>query len=322
MNLIDATTIPRLTPLIGGVSSDIWKVDLPAGPLCLKRALPQLKVAARWEAPIERNRFEWAWMREAERIAPGSVPPLVAEDAEAGCFAMKFLDPATHPLWKTQLRNGDVSMSTVRAVGERLAAIHAATAGRDDIATQFRTDDIFVAIRLEPYLLATAERHADLAAPLRELAERTAATKRALVHGDVSPKNILVGPEGPVFLDAECAWYGDPAFDLAFCLNHLLLKCLWTPRATERFLDAFDTLAACYLDGVDWEPRAALEQRAARLLPGLSLARIDGNSPVEYVTEDADRDRVRAPARPLLRQPVATLAAIRSAWTDTLGACP
>ena len=111
-------------------------------------------------------------------------------------------------------------------------------------------------------------------------------------------------------------------FDLAFCLNHLLLKCLWTPRATERFLDAFDTLAACYLDGVDWEPRAALEQRAARLLPGLFLARIDGKSPVEYVTEDADRDRVRATARPLLRQPVATLAAIRSAWTDTLGACP
>ena len=68
------------------------------------------------------------------------------------------------------------------------------------------------------------------------LSRLTLATKLTLVHGDVSPKNILIGPDGPIFLDAECAWYGDPAFDLAFCLNHMLLKCLWTPRAAARFL--------------------------------------------------------------------------------------
>ncbi len=59
------------------------------------------------------------------------------------------------------------------------------------------------------------------------LSAGTLAAKIALVHGDVSPKKVPAGPRGPVFLDAECAWYGDPAFDLAFCLNHLLLKCLW-----------------------------------------------------------------------------------------------
>src|SRR3546814_8703169 len=109
--------------------------------------------------------------------------------------------------------------------------------------TLFRsTDSIFHAIRLEPYLLATARAHPDRAAALESVAAETAATKRALVHGDVSPKNILVGPAGPVLLDAECAWYGDPAFDLAFCLNHLLLKCLWIPAAAPRFLVAFDAL--------------------------------------------------------------------------------
>ncbi|MEZ5669788.1 MAG: phosphotransferase [Alphaproteobacteria bacterium] len=76
------------------------------------------------------------------------------------------------------------------------------------------------------------------------------------MHGDVSPKNILIGPAGPVFLDAECAWYGDPAFDIAFCLNHLLLKCLWTPAATGRFLACFRALAEAWLAEVDWEPRA------------------------------------------------------------------
>jgi Ser/Thr protein kinase RdoA (MazF antagonist) len=96
---------------------------------------------------------------------------------------------------------------------------------------EFATDAIFHAIRLEPYLLATARAHPDRAAALEKLAKTTARTKLTLVHGDVSPKNILIGPQGPVFIDAECAWFGDPAFDLAFCLNHLLLKCLWVPSA-------------------------------------------------------------------------------------------
>ena len=105
---------------------------------------------------------------------------------------------------------------------------------RPQLAAEFATDAIFFDIRLEPYLLATAARHPDLAPRDRGAGRRRRRRNtRALVHGDVSPKNILVGAEGPVLLDAECAWWGDPAFDLAFCLNHLLLKCLWTaaPRA-------------------------------------------------------------------------------------------
>ena len=318
MGLVHGQAPPPMTPLAGGVSSDIWRVDLHAGPVCVKRALPRLKVAALWEAPVERNRYEWEWLREAGRIVPSCVPPLVAHDAEAGCFAMGFLDPAAHPLWKTQLRDGNARATTAQAVGKRLAAIHNATAGRADVQARFATDDIFYAIRLEPYLVATASRHPDLADPLAAIVSRTAATKHALVHGDVSPKNILIGPDGPIFLDAECAWYGDPAFDLAFCLNHLLLKCLWTPAATVAFLRSFDTLAETYLAGVEWEPRAAIEARAAHLLPGLFLARVDGKSPVEYVTAEADRERVRLTARPLIRKPPATVAAVREAWAERL----
>ncbi len=81
----------------------------------------------------------------------------------------------------------------------------------------FATDDTFYALRIEPYLVAPTRRHPDLAGTLARLAHATARTRLALVHGDVSPKNILIGRRGPVFLDAECAWYGDPAFDLAFC---------------------------------------------------------------------------------------------------------
>src|SRR6185369_10625416 len=184
-------------------------------------------------------------------------------------LVMAFLDPARHRLWKSELRDGRADASFAAAVGARLATIHAASAGRADIAAAFPTDAIFHAIRLEPYLLATGRAHPDLAPRLNALVRRTAQTKRALVHGDISPKNILVGPAGPVFLDAECAWYGDPAFDLAFCLNHMLLKCLWPPRAAAGFLACFDALAGAYLAGARWEPRAEIEARAASLLPGL-----------------------------------------------------
>jgi aminoglycoside phosphotransferase (APT) family kinase protein len=235
-----------------------------------------------------------------------------------GMFAMAFLDPAAHPVWKAQLREGIAEPATARAVGTILAAIHAATAGRADIARTFATDAIFEAIRIEPYLRATGRRHPDLAPSLNATADATARTKLCLVHGDVSPKNILVGPRGPVFLDAECAWHGDPAFDIAFCLNHMLLKCLWTPRAVPGFFACFEALAESYLAGVRWEPPAALEARAARLLPGLLLARVDGKSPVEYITEEAARERVRRVARPLIAQPTQRLAAIAAAWRKEL----
>ena len=133
---------------------------------------------------------------------------------------------------------------------------------------------------------------------MQALIATTQRNKHALVHGDVSPKNILCGPDGPVFLDAECAWWGDPAFDLAFCLNHLMLKCLWVPAARERparQLPARWPRPTCRW--WTWEPAAALEARAAHLLPALFLARVDGKSPVEYITSDAQRDKVRRVAR-------------------------
>ena len=109
------------------------------------------------------------------------------------------------------------------------------------------------------------------------------------MHGDVSPKNILVGPKGPVLLDAECAWYGDPAFDIAFCLNHLLLKRLPRPERARELRVAFLAFVDAYFGAVSFEPRDGLEARAAQLLPALFLARVDGKSPVEYLTQESDK---------------------------------
>jgi len=306
------------TPLAGGISSDIWRVDLPDRSLCIKCALPRLKVAQPWHAPIERNAYEWAWINFAAAHFPDSVAPPIASDPEQGIFAMGFLDPATYPVWKQALLDGRVHTQAASRVGQIIGGLHAASAYDPDVARRFPTDAIFRAIRLEPYLLATAARHPDIEPALCRLSERTAHNRIALVHGDVSPKNILLGPKGPVFLDAECAWYGDPAFDAAFCLNHFLLKCIARPQSSEAFLAAYSAFSDAYLAAVTWEPRAQIEGRIASLLPALFLARIDGKSPVEYITDERDKRVVRDTARTLIVSPPERLAEVSAHWRSAL----
>lgn len=318
MGLIGETERPRVTALEGGVSSNILRVETDRTVFCVKQALPRLRVAREWTAPIERNFSEIAWIELAGRINPSAVPKLLGSDRTSSLFAMEYLDPLTYPNWKVQLSDGVIELATAEAVASLILSVHRATAHDRDVAGSFGNDHIFHPIRIEPYLLATAEIHDEIASVLRSIAQSLAETKIALVHGDISPKNILVGPNGPVLLDAECACYGDPAFDLAFCLNHLLLKCVWRPRWTERYLEAFDTLAATYLAGVDWEDRVTLDARAARLLAAFLIARIDGKSPVEYIVADDERNQIRRAAIRHLNSTRPDLAAIRASWQSDM----
>ena len=307
MRIVSAHQQVTLTPLAGGVSSDIYRADLPSGVVCVKRALPKLKVAADWEAPVERNHYEAEWLRVAAGIVPAAVPRLIGEDREAGAFVMSWLPPEQFPTWKSLLAEGKATPAMARQVGDVLGRIHAATADDRDLARRFATDALFHAIRLDPYLVTAARANPKCAARLDVLVATTAATRRSLVHGDFSPKNILIGPHGPVIVDAECAWFGDPAFDLAFVVNHLLLKSAWRPQWRAQYAAMANELVAVYRARVDWEPWPALDGRTAALLPGLLLARVDGKSPVEYLADADVREAVRKFAREYLLAPAASV---------------
>ena len=264
LGLVQRGEAAKMTPLAGGVSSDISLIETGRRRFCVKRALPRLKVAALWEAPVERNAAEAAYLRAVSRWLPRAVPLVLAEDSEAGLFAMDYLPPERFPLWKAELLDGRVDQTFAAAVGRDLALIHSRSAAEPEMRKAFAHDATFEAIRIEPYLRATARAHPALAARLDALAETTLSTKRALVHGDVSPKNILIGPDGPVFLDAECAWFGDPAFDVAFCLNHLLLKGARAGASTRRPISRPSPPSPAPISRASTGRRRAASRRAPR----------------------------------------------------------
>jgi aminoglycoside phosphotransferase (APT) family kinase protein len=317
LGLLDSQASACWTPLTGGVSSDIWRVDLPDRSVCVKRARAVLAVEAEWHAPVERNAFEVAWLEAAGRVAPDAVPHLIGHLPDAHLFVMEYLEPSRYPLWKSELAAGHADDAFAASVGSVLGNLHAGFAGDAELAERFATDDLFHSLRIEPYLLRTAEAHPDLAPRLEWLADRTANNPRTLVHGDVSPKNLLNGPKGPVFLDAECAWYGDPAFDVAFCLTHLLLKCRWVPAQSNGYLACFDAFRLAHSGCVSWEAAEEFEARVAALLPALLLARVDGKSPVDYLKPN-DRDVVRRVSRRLLSESELDLGAVRDVWLRSL----
>ncbi len=316
-NLLVPSEKLTFSRLEGGVSSDIWHVSTENGPICIKAALPKLNVNDDWFAPVERNGFEVLWIRKANAICPGLAPNIIADDRENGLFAMTFYPPEINPTWKSQLRDGVINIKIAARIGEQIAKIHSFTENEPDSKNCFKTDSIFHAIRLEPYLEAAAKKHPDLAKILTTLSSSTAKTRRALVHGDVSPKNILAGSDGPILIDAECAWYGDPAFDLAFCLNHLLLKCVWKPQFKDGYQACFEALVTAYNQAYTGSD-LLIEQRAAHLLPGLLLGRVDGRSPAEYIKSDHDKNFIRMFASRVLKNPFSELADVGEHWHKSL----
>lgn len=312
---IDATLGYSVQPLSGGVSSDIVVIRFDDGRrICAKRALTKLKVASDWRVPAERNHYEVAWLRRAGEIVPGSAPAVLAEDRDHGIALLEYLPPEDYLLWKQELLSGRCDPLVSAAVAETIGRIHAATLGDAATARAFATDRLFDALRLDPYLRTIAGRYPELADAIAERISVTASTKIALVHGDLSPKNILVHRiDGrPVILDAECAWFGDPVFDAAFCLNHLVLKAIHMPDIAEPLLLQAAAFLQVWLDHFPADMLPATAERTAALLPCLMLARIDGKSPVEYLSKDA-RQRVRDIAIPLIAEAPASVGQVLAA---------
>jgi len=213
-------------------------------------------------------------------------------------------------LWRPLLLEGRLDVERARQAGRLLRCIHDCT--RDDPAAEAR----FVARplldqnRLDPWYRAAARAHPDVEAVIEYAIERLLTVTRVLVHGDFVPKNIILLDGGLLLLDYEVVHYGNPGYDVATFVNHMLLKGF---RGIEH-REGFQALAAAfwgaYRDGPDDGELELVEQEALLQLGALMLARVDGKSKVEYLVGTSGADEARAFGRWLLRDRPASLSAV------------
>jgi aminoglycoside phosphotransferase (APT) family kinase protein len=298
----------------GGVSSVVLAVDA-AGGLVVKQSRPALAVAELWTAPRERTITEGRALALAERIAPGWSPPLVDLDEERMTLTMRRA-PGAWPTWKQLLLEGDARPGVAASLGRRLAGWHAATTAHPGALAAFDQREAFEALRVDPYYRVAGARNPAVAERVAAVRERMLGTGSALVHGDFSPKNVLVGPDRAWLIDFEVTHVGDPTFDLGFLLNHLALKAIHVPQAAAAFRGAAAAFLTAYADGAREDLAAAASSRHLFEQVGcLMLARVDGKSPAEYLDE-AERHRARGIAIGLLREPVADVTGLWARLAD------
>ena len=300
--LVSTQAVVTATAMGGGISNGVLLVETDQGDrLVIKQARDRLDVSADWHIDRRRAINEAHCLRYLEEILPaGSVPRVIFTDEAESVIGMTVA-PAGGVIWKQQLLAGHVSRVTARRVGQLLALIHATAADDPRIAREFDNDDLLEQGRIDPYHRSAAAAHPRLAAAINTEIERLKTTRRTLVLGDMSPKNVFVYPDRVLFFDVEIAHWGDPAFDVAFCLTHLILKALLLPAHHQSLLGAATDLWRSYRAAVPAWPGFDADVLAE--LGCLLLARVDGKSPVEYLHTDAERDLVRSLAASLLLAP-------------------
>lgn len=299
---------PPLQTLPGGVSSRTVLVHREQGPdWVIKQSLPRLRVAVDWYSDPQRIHREALGMRWLRGLAPPStIPALVFEDHEQHLLAMEAV-PQPHGNWKTVLLGGGLELDHVRQFGDLLGTIHRrASERRTEIASVFDDRSFFESLRVEPYYGYTASQVPESAGFMTELMASVRARRFTLVHGDYSPKNVLIHQGRLVLLDHEVIHFGDPAFDLGFSLAHFLSKAHHVARQRESFTSAAETYWHAYRESVgepEWLDGSLgnLEDHAVRHTLGCLLARVAGRSPLEYLS-DRERERQREVAVGLVRE--------------------
>ena len=283
---IEEVTVAELG---GGVSNVVLSVSTPSRTMVVKQALPRLRVDDDWPAKRERALTEAAALRLAASLTPGLVPQVLDADPEACALTIAHA-PATWRPWKDLLLAGTANPDVAGRLGSALASWHRGTLGDGRVRERFADHEAFEQLRVDPYYRTIPRRHPDVAEAVGKLVDLMLSRRRCLVHGDFSPKNFLVGPDGLSVIDWEVAHYGDPAFDIAFMINHLLLKALHRPGGRARY----ERCSLAFVRAYDAAVPDALRDEVAYVLGHvgcLMLARVDGKSPAEYLSEP---ERARA----------------------------
>jgi|GEM_PF-1457062 aminoglycoside phosphotransferase (APT) family kinase protein len=281
--LIDSSA--HLSLMHGGVSSLVAIVKQGDDRWVARVPLERLDVEDEWIVDRSRGNNEAAILDFLEgRLGPVRVPRLRFMDVMSTILGEEFIE-GDAPTYKDELLAGRTHPDVAAALGIAASELHRRTPPATLAGDGPR--QLFDALRLDPYYRATAQRVPDLRANLAALIDDTiAAAPRTLVHGDLTPKNVLITSQEPVLLDWEVVNTGDPAFDLGTVTAHFILKALRDQPAegVEPLLEAVRRFWISYNGPAD-------RPRAFRHTGAVMLARLYGKSPVEYLADDHARSR-------------------------------
>ncbi len=293
-DLFAGQKVESVVRLKGGVSADTFRVKLSKTEVVLKRPLRRLRVQKDWFSSPERAFNEFMGLSLASPLLPkGSVPlPLYFDEAEN--LVVMSGAPASFRDWKSLLMEGEVRQGQGKIVADYLGRLHTRTQGNEFLESVLRNSrQFFRQLRLRPYFYSLMPQYEDLKPKLMEVVRILETKRRCIVHGDFSPKNILTdGERSVMIIDWEVVHYGNPVFDVAFMSNHLTLKAIhFRNKGSKKYLKLLSTFCGTYFSSAG--RRVVDLSDFFRVLGALLLARVDGKSPAEYLSED-DKGRVRS----------------------------
>jgi len=293
--------------LKGGVSSEVYKIKTSKNIYCIKRSLKKLLVKKDWYADTSRIKYEYLWLKHCKNFIPNSVPKLYYYNDKEKYFSLEYFDERKFRTLKELFFKRLINKDVIKKISLDLQTIHLKSANIPTKKIFSNNNKNFYDLRLDAYFNEIGRVHVNLQNHVRLINKNYYKFSTTLVHGDFSPKNILVNNKTIKIIDAETCNFGDPVFDLVFFTNHLLIKSLIIPEIKEKLLESYLYFYNIYFSNLKNNEIESYLKRIIKMTPIMLLARVDGKSPVEYIHKKNIKDKIRQKSMQLINTRIKNL---------------
>ncbi len=267
--------------LTGGVSNVVLAITTANQKLVLKQALAELAVTEKWLADPRRAIVEADAIKLFNQLSPDQVPKLIFLDPERFILVLERV-PVGSTVWKSDLLAGVINPDVGASLGKTLATWHNYGEVTASAKIKFMEDKLFEQLRIDPFYRFVAAKNPQIEVAIRKLINELEGDKTTIVHGDFSPKNIMVSMHDQIYiLDFEVTHVGNPVFDLAFLIAHLLCKFF----RTEDRLQAKLLSTTANIFTTEYARLRSISPSVAKHTALIALARVEGKSPVNYLDQ-------------------------------------
>ena len=313
---INNKKILEIERLTGGVSCEVYKVKTINNIYCIKRALPKLLVKKDWYVKTNRIKYEYLWLKHCKKLLPKSIPKVYKFDEKSNFLILEYLNEKKFLNLKIEFLKGKINHKLINKISKNLSIIHN-NSMKKNIEKKFSPNFInFYDLRLDAYFNEVKRVHPNLSLFVNNINKQYKKNRITLVHGDMSPKNILFYKNEIKFLDAETSNFGDPVFDVVFFTNHLLIKSIYLPNKKSQFLKAYKNFIDTYISNLNCDDKKFFFRRCLNMIPLMLIARVDGKSPVEYVTSKKMKNKIRKLSFKLLNKTDISLNNLLNIYTN------